>query len=115
MDFKAGTAVVVAEDDESFAPEKVREFLRKSGFSVPKMELTVRGRLEKWKDMLALQVPGLDRVLVLGGGEKLQELVRQDLLGRDVRINGFLHPPHGEEPNGLTVEDFVVRKPKPDR
>ena len=113
MDFKAGTAVVVSENEESFDPEKVRELLEKSGFSIPKLGLAVRGRLEKWKDMFALRVPGLERVLVLGGGEKLQELARQGLLGRDVRIDGFLHPQHGEEPNGLTVEDFVVREPAP--
>ena len=113
MDFKAGTAVVLSEKEESFDPEKVREFLKKSGFSIPKLELAVRGRLEKWKDMLALRVPGLERVLVLGGGENLPELARQGLLGRDVRIKGFLHPPHGEEPSGLTVEDFVVRELEP--
>ena len=106
-------AVVVSREEESFDPEKVREFLKKSGFSIPKVELAVRGRLEKWKDMFALRVPDLERVLVLGGGEKLPELARQGLLGRDVRIKGFLHPPHGEEPSGLTVEDFVVGEPKP--
>ena len=113
MDFKAGTAVVVSKKEESFDPEKVREFLKKSGFSIPRLELEVRGRLEKRKDMFALRVPGLQRVLVLGGGEKLQELARQGLLGRDVWIKGFLHPLHGEEPSGLTVEDFVARELEP--
>ena len=113
MDFKAGTAVVVAKSEESFDPEKVREFLKKSGFSIPKLKLTVRGRLEKWKDMLALRAPGLDEVLVLAGGEKLQELAGQGLVGREVRVEGLLHPLHAEQPGGLTVEAYVVWEAKP--
>jgi len=105
--------VVVSKEGESFDPEKVREFLKKSGFATPKLEVTVRGRLEKWKDMLALRVPGLDEVRVLAGGEKLQELARQGLVGREARIEGLLHPPHAEEPSGLTVESFVLLEPKP--
>ncbi len=103
----------MSKGEESFDPEKVRGFLKKSGFSIPKLELVVRGRLEKWKDMLALRVPGLDEVLVLAGGEKLQELTQQGPTGRDVRVEGLLHPPHAEEPSGLTVERFVLQEPKP--
>lgn len=103
--------MVVSKEEESFDPEKVREFLKKSGFSIPKLELAVRGRLEKWKDMLAVRVPGLDEVLVLAGGEKLQELTQQGSIGQDVRVEGLLHPAHDEEPSGLTVEDFVLTKP----
>jgi len=103
--------VVVSKEERSFDPEKVREFLKKSGFSIPKLELTVRGRLENRKDMLALRVPGLEEVLVLAGGEKLQELTGRGLLSRDVQVRGSLHPPHGDEPSGLTVEDFVLTEP----
>ena len=91
----------------------MREFLKKSGFTIPKLEVTVRGRLEKWKDMLALRVPGLDEVLVLAGGEKLQELTGQGLLDRDLRVEGLLHPVHGEEPSGLTVETFTFEENRP--
>lgn len=105
--------MVVSKGEESFDPEKVREFLKKSGFSIPKLELAVRGRLEKWKDMLALRVPGLDEVIVLAGGERLQELTGKGSIGRDVRVEGLLHPPHAEEPSRLTVERFVLQEPKP--
>ena len=101
----------MSKTEESFDPEKVRSFLKKSGFSIPKLELAVRGRLEKWKDKLALRVPGLEEVLVLAGGEKLQELAGPGLVGREVRVEGLLHRPHGKQPSGLTVEDFVPPEP----
>ena len=100
----------MAKQDQSFDPKKVREFLKKSGFSIPKLELAVQGRLEEWEGMPALRVPGLDEVLVLGGGEKLETLTGRDLAGSEVRIEGLLHPPHEEKPSGMTVENFVLRQ-----
>jgi len=87
--------------------------LKKSGFSIPKVELQVRGVVEKWEDMLALRVHGLDEVLVLAGGEKIQELAVQSLAGSEVRIDGLLHPPHEDQPPGLTVESFALSDLEP--
>ena len=100
--------MVVSKSEESFDPERVREFLKKSGFTVPKLELTVSGRLEKWKDMPALRVPGLEQVLVLGGGEELGNLQRKATAGGIVQVTGLVHPSHGDEPAGVTVQGFSV-------
>lgn len=57
--------------------------------------------------MLALRATGLDEVLVLAGGERVQELTNQGLAGREVRIEGLLHPLHEEQRPGFTVENFT--------
>ena len=64
----------MSDPEQSFDPEQVRKFLRKSGFSIPKLRLTVRGQLEKRKQMLALKVPRLEYVFVLAGEEEFETL-----------------------------------------
>lgn len=97
-------------EGESLDLSKVREFLEKSGFTVPKIELTVRGRLEKWEDMPALRTPG-GELFVLANGAASGQLRQETPLGERLRVTGSLHLAHEDGPKGLTVERFEVIEP----
>ena len=56
--------------------------------------------------MFALKVSGLEHVFVLAGGEELETLQSEATAGNRVRVTGLMHPSHGEEPPGLTVQRF---------
>jgi len=106
VDLAGGKAVVLPAGKKSFDPAKIPEAIRKAGFSAPKVEIMVTGTVEKWKDMLALRVPGQTRVFVLEGGKQLEEFRKTATLGKQVQLTGLLHRSHGDSPPGLTVEQF---------
>lgn len=56
---------------------------------------------------LELKVPGLVQPFVLSGGKRVDELRNEmDLLGKNMRIVGLLHPSNADRPPGLTVDSF---------
>lgn len=98
----------MSEQGKSFDPARLREFLEKSGFTIPKVELVVRGKVQKWNDMPALQVPGRDEVFVLAGGKEFAKFQREVAADKQVRVTGLTHPSHEDSPLGLTVEKFEI-------
>lgn len=81
--------------------------MKKAGFTARDIVVTVEGVTSQREGFLELKVPGLVRPLVLSGGKRVDELRNEmDLLGKNIRIVGLLHPSNADRPPGLTVESF---------
>ena len=93
-------------EKQTFDPTKISDAIKKAGFSAPMVEVVARGTIEKWKDMLALRVPGQAQVFVLEGGKEFATVQKTVPPGKQVRIAGQMHGSHGDSPPGLTVEKF---------
>ncbi len=106
VDLKAGKGTVFPKDKQSFDPTRIPDAIKKAGFSAPKVEIVVRGKMEKWRDMPALRAPGQPQVFVLQGGKQFEALPKTTSPGKQVRITGMLHGSHGDSPPGLTVESI---------
>ncbi len=73
------------------------------------VEVSAKGKLERYEKFLALRAPGSPGLFVLEGGKKIEELKRlPNILNRQAKIVGLLHPEHGDRPPGLTVESFEL-------
>lgn len=108
MNFKAGTATLVGEEQQGPDVMRARVLLEKSGFSVPRTEVTARGEVVEWKDRLALRVPGQQELFILEGGKQWRDFKATAKPGDRIRVTGNLHPAHADAPPGLTVEEFKM-------
>jgi len=107
VDLVKGQAEVFPKPGRSFDPARIPKAIRDAGFSAPEVIATVAGTLVQSKDRLELNVPGLNHPFVLAGGSQEDALKkRADLVGRNIRLTGKLHPGHGDLPPGLTMESF---------
>ncbi|MBI3697575.1 MAG: hypothetical protein HY238_22415 [Acidobacteria bacterium] len=93
-------------ENQSFDPTRISDAIKRAGFSAPKVEIVALGKIEKWKDMLALRVPGQPQVFVLEGGKQFDAFRKSAAVGKPVRIAGLIHGSHGDSSPGLTVEKF---------
>ncbi|MBI1745909.1 MAG: hypothetical protein HYR55_04885 [Acidobacteria bacterium] len=76
---------------------------------MPEVQLTAQGKATKYENLFALQVAGLAEVLVLEGGKRAEELKRTlNVLNKNLKVTGNLHPSHVNRPPGLTVDEFQV-------
>ena len=83
-----------------FDPYRMRRLLKNSGFSIPRLELTVRGTVVETADGLALRIRGLDQPMRLPDTEGLRA-------GRDVYLRGLLEEREDgtESLLGTVIED----------
>ena len=71
------------------------------------MQVTAVGTISRGDDFLRLDMPGPAPQFILADGAKAKELSKQpDLLSGRVRVTGVLHPSHGDQPPGITVESW---------
>lgn len=96
VDLAGGKAVVLPAEKKSFDPAKIPEAIKNAGFSAPTVEIVVRGKVEKWKDMLALRVPGYPQPFVLAGGKQFDDFRKAAPVGTPVQVTGLLHGSHGD-------------------
>ena len=108
MSLDTGEIVILAESDRSFDPAQIAKAVQAAGFSVGKVEVDVRGTLERVENALALRVPSLDMLFLLQGDDALDELKKLDS-DTEVDVSGAYHAPEGDEPPRITVEE--VRSP----
>lgn len=91
----------------SFDPTAIPSAIKGAGFTSQDIVVTVEGTMSQRQGFLELKVPGLVRPFVLSGGKRVDELRNEmDLLGKNIRIVGLLHPSNADRPPGLTVESF---------
>ncbi len=91
----------------SFDPTAIPSAIKGAGFTSQDIVVTVEGTMSQRQGFLELKVPGLVRPFVLSGGQRVDELRNEmDLLGKNIRIVGLLHPSNADRPPGLTVESF---------
>lgn len=64
--------MLVGEDGVGFDPFRMRRLLEKSGFSIPRLELTVRGSIEETPKGLVMKTPGLEKALRLPDTKNLK-------------------------------------------
>jgi len=98
---------VFAKPGISFDPTAIPGAIKGAGFTSRDIVVTVEGTMSQRQGFLELKVPGLVRPFVLSGGKRVDELRNEmDLLGKNMRIVGLLHPSNADRPPGLTVESF---------
>ena len=91
----------------TFDPAEIPRAIRDAGFSSPEVFFTVKGRLEKEGEWLALRVPGLRHIFFLEGGPGFAELkAATTFLNKTIRVSGKLHGSHADRAPGMTVEKF---------
>jgi len=57
--------------------------------------------------LLALRLPGPPHLLILAGGEGIEELKASGpALGSRVRVEGQLHPSHADKPAGMEIDEW---------
>ncbi|MCI0413660.1 hypothetical protein L0222_12775 [bacterium] len=106
---KTGWTLISIDSKKVFDPTRIAEAIRNAGFSVGQVELTLRGKIEKYNGFFALNVSGLKQQrVVLKGGKKFEELKAAASVGKELENTGFLHPSHADRPPGITVEDFKL-------
>jgi hypothetical protein len=81
-----GTVTLELKPGNKVAVEQVREIVRKNGFTPKEALVTVAGRLIERKGKPALQVAGIDQVLLLAG----QDGRAAALAGKEVVVTGKL-------------------------
>ena len=92
---------------ESFDPALIPKVIEDAGFTAREVVFTADGTLVKRGEFLEMDIAGLKHPFVLAGGAKADALgKRSDLLGKKLRVTGKLHPSHGDQPPGLTIEVF---------
>jgi hypothetical protein len=102
-----GEAEVFPKPGKSFDPVLIPKAIQDAGFTATEVVVTADGTLVKGKELPELNVPGLNHPFVLAGGAQADALrKRTDLVGKKIRVTGKLHPKHGDQPPGLTVENF---------
>ncbi len=102
-----GQAEVFPRPGKSFDPVLIPQAIKDAGFSAPEVVASVEGTLVREKEFLELSVPNLKHPFVLAGGAQAEALgSRPDLVGKRVQMTGKLHGSHGDQPPGLTVENF---------
>ena len=104
MSLDTGETVILAESDRSFDPAQIAKAVEDAGFSAGKVEIDVKGTLERVENALALRVPGLDSLLFLQGDEALDELKKLDN-NNEVSVSGVYDTPEGDEAPLITVEE----------
>lgn len=91
----------------SFDPTAIPSAIKGAGFTSQDIVVTVEGTMSQRQGFLELKVPGLVQPFVLSGGKRVDELRNEmDLLGKNIRIVGLLHPSNADRPPGLTVDSF---------
>ncbi len=91
----------------SFDPTAIPSAIKGAGFTSQDIVVTVEGTMSQRQGFLELKVPGLVRPFVLSGGQRVDELRNEmDLLEKNIRIVGLLHPSNADGPPSLTVESF---------
>lgn len=66
-----------------------------------------RGELVEHDGLPALRLPHSPDLLILGGGERLDELMGSGLPpGTHIRAAGHLHPSVAERPPGMEVDEW---------
>ena len=102
-----GQAIVFPKAGKSFDPVLIPKAIKDAGFSAPEVVASVEGTLVEKKEFLELSVPNLKRPFVLAAGAQAEVLSRRpDLVGKRVQMTGKLHGSHGDQPPGLTVDNF---------
>ena len=104
MSLDTGETVILAGSDRSFDPAQIAKAVDAAGFSVGKVEVDVKGTLERVENALALRVPSLDMLFLLEGDETLNELKKLDN-DTEVSVSGAYHAPEGDEAPRITVEE----------
>ena len=108
MDLKSARAVLLPSEGKSFDPTKISRAVKGVGFTPGEIEVTAVGTLSTEDDLLRLNMSGPVPQMILAGGPKLEELRnRQDLMGRKLKVTGTLHPLHGDQPPGITIEQWM--------
>lgn len=109
---REGQAEILPEGKTGFDPRQIAKAVEEAGFTPREVEVTAVGTLSAERDLLVLELPGPVRRFVLAGGAKGDELKsRAELRGKRVRITGALHGSHGDQPPGLTVEEWSAVEP----
>jgi hypothetical protein len=99
-----GEAQVYAKAERSFDPVLIPRAIKDAGFTARDIVVTAVGTLSKGSDFLKLDVPGVRRFDLVGGTRGGELFGRSDLLGKRVRVTGWLNA--GANPARLTVESF---------
>lgn len=94
-------------EGSSFDPAAIPKAVRAAGFTAVDLEITVVGTVSRQDDLVVLDLPEGGGRWILAGGERLTDLeTALPELRRPVRVRGRLHPAHGDDPAGMTVEDW---------
>ncbi len=104
MSLDTGETVILSEKDRSFDPAQIAKAVEAAGFSAGKVELGVKGTLERVENALVLRVPRLDMLFLLKGDEALDELKKLDD-DTEVSVSGVFHAAEGDETPWITVEE----------
>ena len=108
VSLRDGKAITTPKVGESFDPFEITKAIKKAGFTPGEVDLTVQGKLSRYKEFWALEVPGLAQPLLLSRGPASGKLGKSTApKGRMLTVTGQLHPSHGDEPPGMTVEKFT--------
>lgn len=112
VDFEAGTSRIEAEENGGFDPTEIAGAIEDAGFGAGEIRIEARGSLTHNEDLLALKLPTAPHLLVLAGGEKFDALEAAELpVGARLQVKGRLHPSHGDQPPGMTVQDWRELEP----
>ena len=107
VDFDEGQGIVRAREGGGFDPTLIARAIRDAGFSAREVTVTARGELVEHEGLSALRLPGPPGLLVLAGGERIDELLDSGLPpGSRIRVAGHLHPSHADEPPGMEVDEW---------
>ena len=100
--------MVFPKEGKSFDPVLIPSAIKNAGFSVPAVQVTVAGTIERSGSNLLLKVPGLKYSFTLKGGKQYESLKQQSLVGKTVTISGSLvNPsPRPKPPFELSVDSF---------
>ncbi len=107
VSLEKGEAVITPKPGKSFNPSLIRKAVNDAGFTAGEVRLTARGKLVQYDKFLALKVPTLEQVIVMEGGNRSDELrQKSEFIGREFTVSGRLHPSHGDQPPGMTVDNW---------
>ncbi len=107
VSLRDGKAIITPKVGERFDPFEIPNAIKKAGFTPGEVNLTVSGKLSRYKEFWALEVPGLAQPLLLSGGPASGKLGKSTApVGGKLTVTGQLHPSHGDEPPGMTVENL---------
>ena len=104
--------MIQAREGEGFDPRQVGRAIKDAGFGPGRIHVRAQGILTRQEDLLALELPSAPLLLILAGGERIDDLrASGPALGSRIVVEGLLHPSHGDQPPGMEVQKWMQVKP----